>query len=129
MLNDFKKFIMRGNLVDLAVALVVGAAFKEIITSLVKDIIMPPVGLALGGVDFKDLQHILKPAREGVEAVAIRYGAFIQTLIDFLIIAAAIFVVVKMYEKMQKKEEAKPAAPAKSEVLLEEIRDLMKKKK
>ena len=129
MLNDFKSFIMRGNLVDLAVALVIGAAFKEIITSLVKDIIMPPVGLAMGGVDFKDLQHILKPATDGVEAVAIRYGAFIQTLIDFLIIGAAIFLVVKLYEEMQKKEEATPAAPAKSEVLLEEIRDLMKKKK
>lgn len=128
MLNDFKKFVMRGNLVDLAVALVVGAAFKEIISSFVKDIIMPPIGLALGGVDFADLQYVLKAGTEEVEAVAVRYGAFIQTLVDFVIIAAAIFVVVKVYEGMQKKEEAKPATPCKSEVFLEEIRDLLKKK-
>ena len=129
MINDFKKFISRGNVIDLAVAVIIGAAFKTIITSLVKDIIMPPIGLAMGGVDFKDLKYVLQQGGEETAEVAIAYGAFIQTLVDFLIIAAAIFVVVKMYEKMQKKEEAAPKAPDKSEVLLEEIRDLLKKKK
>ena len=107
----------------------VGAAFKEIVTSFVKDILMPPIGLALGGVDFADLQYVLKAAEGEAEAVAIRYGAFIQTIVDFIIVAAAIFVVIKVYENMQKKEEAAPAKPCKSEVLLEEIRDLIKKKK
>lgn len=129
MINDFKKFVLRGNLVDLAVGLIVGAAFKEVIGSFVKDILMPPIGLALGGVDFADLKYVLQAAEGEVAEVAISYGAFVQTIVDFLIIAASIFMVVKVYEKMQKKEEAKPAAPAKSEVLLEEIRDLMKKKK
>ena len=128
MIKDFKKFILRGNLVDLAVALVVGAAFKEIVTSFVKDILMPPIGLALGGVNFTELQYVLQAATEETEAVAIKYGLFVQTIIDFIIIAAAIFIVVKVYEKMQKKEAAKPAAPSKTETLLEEIRDLLKNK-
>lgn len=131
MLEDFKKFILRGNVVDLAVAVVIGAAFGKIVTSFVKDILMPPIGVAMGGVDFTDLKYILVEATEEAEAVAINYGVFIQTILDFLIIAASIFVVVKVLERMQKKEEEKPeepAAPPAEQVLLEEIRDILKKK-
>lgn len=129
MINDFKKFVLRGNLVDLAVGLVVGAAFGKVVSSFVNDMLMPFIGILIGGVDFTELKYVLKPAQGEIEAIAVTYGAFIQTIIDFLIIAATIFVVVKVYEKMQEKEEAKPTPPAKTEVLLEEIRDLMKKKK
>lgn len=128
MLQDFKKFVLRGNLVDLAVGLIVGAAFGKVVSSFVNDMLMPFIGILIGGVDFTELKYVLKPATEGVEAITVNYGMFIQTTIDFLIIATTVFVVIKVYEKMQKKEEAKPTPPAKTEVLLEEIRDLMKKK-
>lgn len=129
MLNDFKKFILRGNVVDLAVAVVIGAAFGKIVTSFVKDILMPPIGVAMGGVDFTDLKYVLKDAVGETAAVTINYGVFIQTILDFLIVAASIFVVVKVFEKMQKKEEEKPAEPKgpTSEELLIEIRDVLKK--
>lgn len=129
MLNDLKTFLMKGNVIDLAVAVVIGAAFKKVVDSFVADIIMPPIGMLIGGVDFGDLKHVIQAATEDAEAITINYGSFIQSLVDFVIIGATIFVVVKAYEKMQKKEEAKPAKPPKQEVLLEEIRDLMKKKK
>jgi len=129
MLEDFKKFMMQGNVIDLAVAFIIGGAFKTVVTSFVNDIIMPPIGIAMGGVDFKDLKHVLKDASGEIEAVTINYGAFVQTLVDFVIIAASIFMMIKVYEKMQKKKEAAPAAPAAQEVLLGEIRDLLKKKK
>ena len=137
MLNDFKNFLMKANVIDLAVAVIIAAAFKPIITALVDKIIMPPIGLAMGGVDFADLKYIIQeavPATETAEAiseVALGYGAFIQTVIDFVIIGACIFLVVKLFERMQKKEAEAPAedpAPSEEVVLLTEIRDMMKKK-
>jgi len=130
MLKEFKAFIMKGNILDLAVAVIIGAAFKAIVTSFVKDIIMPPIGMALGGVNFSELAYVLNEATETTEAVTINYGVFIQTLIDFLIIAFVIFMVIKGYNKMQKKKEEEstpPPAPSNEEVLLGEIRDLLKK--
>ena len=136
MMKEFKDFAMRGNVVDLAVAVVIGGAFGKIVTSLVGDVIMPPIGLALGGVDFTQLQLTLKDAvvnAEGVEevaAVAIRYGAFIQTIVDFRIVAWAIFMVVRAMNSMKKKEEAAPAPPpqpSEEVLLLREIRDNLKR--
>lgn len=132
---EFRKFIARGNVMDMAVGLVVGSAFTAIVNSLVNDIIMPIVGLLTGGIDFQNLQIVLKPATESTEAVAIRYGLFINKIISFVIIAFAVFCIVKAINKMReassKKEEAAaaaaPAAPAPDIVLLTEIRDLLKK--
>ncbi|MDA1122399.1 MAG: large-conductance mechanosensitive channel protein MscL [Bacteroidetes bacterium] len=124
MLQEFKAFIMKGNLLDLAVAVVIGAAFKTIVTSLVKDILMPPIGVLLGGVDFNDLSITIQQATTDAEAVTINYGAFIQTLIDFVIIAFVIFMVIKAYNQVHKKqEEAQEELPKPSneEVLLGEI--------
>ncbi len=128
--NDFKSFIMRGNVLDLAVAVVIGAAFGRIVTSFVNDVLMPPIGLLLGGVEFSDLMLTLQQATAEVEAVTINYGVFIQTVVDFLIIGFAIFIVIKVFEKTKRKEEAKPAPIAEipaQEKLLTEIRDLLKK--
>ena len=128
--NDFKSFIMRGNVLDLAVAVVIGAAFGRIVTSFVNDVLMPPIGLLLGGVEFSDLMLTLQQATAEVEAVTINYGVFIQTVVDFLIIGFAIFMVIKVFEKTKRKEEAKPAPIAEipaQEKLLVEIRDLLKK--
>ena len=122
---------MRGNVLDLAVAVVVGAAFGRIVTSFVNDVLMPPIGFMLGGVDFSDLVITIKEATAEAAAVTINYGVFIQTLIDFVIIAFAIFMVIKAFEQARKKEEVKPAAPAEppaQEKLLAEIRDLLKSK-
>lgn len=135
MIQEFKKFIMKGNVLDLAVALIIGGAFGKIVTSFVNDVLMPPIGLALGGVDFTDLKMVLKDAvmenGEAIsDAVSINYGSFIQTIVDFLIVAFAIFMVVKAYNNLQKKEEEAPAAPpapSAEETLLTEIRDLLKK--
>ncbi len=131
LLDEFKDFAVKGNVIDLAVAVVVGGAFGKITKSLVADIIMPPIGLALGNVDFAELQVTLKAATDSAEAVAIRYGLFLQTIIDFLLIAASVFVVVKVYNKMKEKDEkeAEPEAPKgpSQEELLTEIRDLLKK--
>lgn len=133
-LKEFKEFASRGNVVDLAVGLVIGVAFGKIVTSFVADILMPPIGALLGGVNFTAFKLTIKDATEGVEAVTINYGNFIQTIFDFLIIAFAIFWVVKVMNKMKKKEEAAPPAPvappapSNQEVLLGEIRDLLKKK-
>jgi large conductance mechanosensitive channel len=137
MLKEFKDFAMRGNVVDLAVAVVIGGAFGKIVSSFVSDVIMPPIGMLLGGVDFADLKVVLKAATEEVEAVSINYGAFINTLIDFIIIAFAIFMVVKAINSTKKKEVAlttdllalpPPPGPTKEETLLTEIRDLLAKK-
>lgn len=128
MMQEFKAFAMRGNVMDMAVGIIIGAAFGKIISSLVKDIIMPPIGVMMGGVDFSDLAITIQEAAEGVEAVTINYGAFVQTTLDFLIVAFAIFMMIKGMNSLKKKEEAKPAAPAapsKEEVLLSEIRDLL----
>jgi large conductance mechanosensitive channel len=130
MMSEFKSFAMRGNVVDMAVGIVIGGAFGKIVSSFVNDVLMPPIGMMMGGVDFKDLAVVLKAATEDAAAVSINYGAFIQTVLDFLIIAFAIFMVVKAMNNMKKKEEEAPAAPPKpsAEVeLLTEIRDSLKK--
>jgi len=131
-MKEFKKFISRGNVIDMAVGLILATYFGAIIKSLVNDVIMPPIGLLLGGVDFSELKFIIQEAQGETPEVAILYGSFINTIITFLIVSFAIFVVVKMYNKVQdrlKKEEevAKPQAPPQQEVLLTEIRDLLKK--
>ena len=130
MMSEFKKFAMRGNVVDMAVGIVIGGAFGKIVSSFVSDVLMPPIGMLMGGVDFKDLAVVLKPAAEDMAAVTLNYGAFIQTVLDFVIIAFAIFMVIKAMNNMKKKEEEAPPAPAKpsAEVeLLTEIRDSLKK--
>lgn len=130
--KEFKEFAMKGNVVDMAVGVVIGGAFGKIVSSLVTDIIMPPIGIALGNVDFSQLMFVLKEASGDTPAVAIKYGMFINTIIDFIIVALAIFMVVKWLNSMKKKEDAKPAAPpapSTEEKLLKEIRDLLAKKK
>ncbi|MGY6522984.1 MAG: large-conductance mechanosensitive channel protein MscL [Mongoliitalea sp.] len=135
LLKEFKEFAVKGNVVDLAVAVIIGGAFGKIVSSFVNDIIMPPLGVLLGGVDFKDLAVTLRDAYTtdaGVEmaAVVLSYGNFIQNVVDFLIIAFVIFMAIKGMNSFKKKEEAAPVAPPappKSEQLLEEIRDLLKK--
>ncbi|MFV0290308.1 MAG: large-conductance mechanosensitive channel protein MscL [Mangrovibacterium sp.] len=136
-IKEFKDFILRGNVVDLAIAVVIGGAFGKIVTSLVNDIIMPPIGVLMGGVNFTELKLILKEASvdaagTAIPAVTINYGVFTQTVMDFLIIAMVIFLVIKTINSMKKKQEAAPAtppAPSKEEVLLTEIRDLLKASK
>ncbi|MBS0583849.1 MAG: large-conductance mechanosensitive channel protein MscL [Proteobacteria bacterium] len=131
MATEFKAFVLRGNVVDLAVGVVIGAAFGKIVTSLVDNVIMPPIGLLIGGVDFSAWKWILKAAgADGKGEVAIQIGVFLNTIIQFLIIAAAIFVVVKIINSMTKKAEEAPAAPPEptaTEKLLTEIRDSLKK--
>ena len=130
MMSEFKDFAMRGNVVDMAVGIVIGGAFGKIVSSFVNDVLMPPIGMMMGGVDFKDLAFVLKEAVGETAAVTINYGMFIQTVLDFLIIAFAIFMVVKAMNNMKKKEEAAPEAPPKpsaEEVLLTEIWDALKK--
>lgn len=130
--TEFKEFISRGNVVDLAVGVIIGAAFGKIVTSLVEQVVMPPIGLVLGRVDFSQLEWVLvaeNPATEAVEKVAIQYGAFINTLIQFVIVAFVIFLVVKAINKLRRKQAetpAEPAAPTTSEALLTEIRDALK---
>lgn len=131
LIKEFKAFAMRGNVVDLAVAVIIGGAFGKIVSSLVNDVIMPPVGVLLGGVDFKDFALVLKPATEEVAAVTINYGMFLQNVIDFLIIAFVIFMMITGINSLKRKEEAAPAAPptpTKDQELLTEIRDLLKNK-
>jgi large conductance mechanosensitive channel len=128
-IKEFKEFAMRGNVVDMAVGIVIGSAFGKIVTSLVNDIIMPPIGLALGGIDFKSFAITIKQATADAPAVAIRYGAFINVIVDFVIVAFVLFAIIKLMNTMKKKEVA-PAAPPKppaQEVLLTEIRDLLKR--
>ena len=131
MMSEFKDFAMRGNVVDMAVGIVIGAAFGKIVSSFVADVLMPPIGLLLGGVSFSDLAIILKDAVGETAPVMIKYGSFIQTLVDFVIIAFAIFLVIKAMNSMKKPEEAPEPAPdpgpSAEETLLGEIRDLLKK--
>ncbi|AOW79101.1 large-conductance mechanosensitive channel [Colwellia sp. PAMC 20917] len=131
MIKDFKKFAVKGNVVDMAAGIVIGVAFGKIITALVSGVIMPPIGVLLGGVNFSDLAIVIKEAVGEAPAVVISYGAFIQTIVDFTIIAFVIFMVVIGINKLKKKEEEAPktpSPPSKEEMLLTEIRDLLKSK-
>jgi large conductance mechanosensitive channel len=131
MLNEFKEFVMRGNVVDLAIGVIVGAAFGKIVDSLVSDVLMPPIGMLTGGIDFSNLQLVLSPedpATQAVEEVAIRYGAFITNVIQFLIVAAVVFMVAKAVNKVRRSQPATPEAPNKTELLLTEIRDALNRK-
>lgn len=130
MVSEFKEFLSRGNVIDLAVGVIIGASFGRIVTSLVDQVVMPPIGLLLGGVDFSNLKWVLRPenpATEAIEEVAIQYGAFINTLIQFVIVAFVIFLMVKFVNRLRREKAAQPdpvpAAPTATEALLAEIRD------
>ena len=132
MLKEFKEFAVKGNVVDMAVGIIIGAAFGKIVSSFVGDVIMPPIGVLVGGVDFSNLSIILKEAVDKNPAVVISYGKFLQTVFDFIIIALAVFIAIKGINSLKKQEAAAPAAPpapTNEEVLLSEIRDLLKEKK
>jgi large conductance mechanosensitive channel len=129
LLQEFKAFAVKGNVVDMAVGIIIGAAFGKIVSSFVGDVVMPPLGLLIGGVDFSDLAITLKAAEGDAPAVLLAYGKFIQTMIDFTIIAFAIFLGIKAINRLKREEEAAPAAPpapTKDQELLSEIRDLLK---
>lgn len=129
-LSEFKKFAVRGNVIDLAVGVIIGGAFGKIVTSIVDDIIMPPIGYLTGGIDFANKKLVLQPADPAnkVAEVAIKYGNFINIVIQFVIIAFCIFMLVKLINSMKEKEEAAPAGPSSTDQLLMEIRDELKKK-
>ena len=135
-INEFKQFAVKGNVIDMAVGVIIGGAFGKIVSSVVSDVIMPPIGWLIGGVNFNSLKVTLPAnplAPEDAEAVTVNYGAFLQTVIDFLIIAICIFILIKGINKLMKKKEEVPApptppAPSKEEILLTEIRDILKEK-
>ncbi len=130
-LKEFREFAVRGNVVDMAVGIIIGAAFGKIVSSLVEDVVMPPIGVIIGGVDFTDLAITLKAAEGDAPAVLLKYGNFLQTSFNFIIVAAAVFMLVKLINTLRRKADeapATPAAPSRQEVLLEEIRDLLKQK-
>lgn len=130
LMKEFKAFAMKGNVIDLATAVIIGGAFGKIVSSLVNDVLMPPLGLLLGKVDFKDLKIVLQKGSDGVADVTLNYGMFVQNIIDFLIIAFCIFMIIRAYQRLERKKEEAPAtppAPPRQEQLLEEIRDLLKK--
>ena len=139
MIQEFKQFASKGNVVDLAIGIIIGAAFGKIVSSLVQDVIMPPLGILIGGVDFTDLSIILKPevindaGKVIAEKVTLNYGKFVQALFDFLIVAFAVFMLIKGINRLNRKKEteipAAPPAPTNEENLLSEIRDLLKEKK
>ncbi|KQZ02852.1 mechanosensitive ion channel protein MscL [Caulobacter sp. Root1455] len=132
-IQEFREFIARGNVIDLAVGVIIGAAFNSIVKSLVDQVVMPPIGLAMGGLDFSKMEWVLKPedpATTAVEKVAVQYGAFINTVIQFLIVAVVVFLLVKLVNQLRRAEAAEPApeapaAPTPEERLLTEIRDLL----
>lgn len=131
MVEDFKKFIMRGNVLDLAIAVIIGGAFGKIVTSLVNDLLMPVIGIILGKVNFKHLKYVISEQQGDIPEVAIYYGQFIQNVVDFLIIAFVIFLMIRFVERYKTKPEEAPAAPAEPPAdiqLLTEIRDLLKNK-
>ena len=129
LLSEFKEFAVKGNVVDMAVGILVGAAFGKIATSLVKDVITPPIGLLIGGIDFTGLSFPLREAENGKAAVTLNYGMFLQTVFDFLIVAFCVFMVVKGINKLKLNTPAPTAPPSNQEVLLTEIRDLLKERK
>jgi large conductance mechanosensitive channel len=129
--KEFREFAVKGNVVDMAVGIIIGAAFGKIVSSFVGDVVTPPLGYLIGGVDFTKLAIALPAFQEGKEAVTVRYGAFLQTVFDFVIVAFAIFLAVKAINRLKRKEEIAPSAPplpSRQEVLLEEIRDLLKQR-
>ena len=129
-IQEFREFAMRGNVIDLAVGIVIGTAFGAITNSLVKDVIMPPIGMLMGKVDFSKLKVVLLESSEGVDAVTVNYGLFLQTLINFIIVAWAMFMIIKLMNTLKRKQETGAAdapPPPRQEMLLEEIRDLLKK--
>jgi large conductance mechanosensitive channel len=131
-LSEFKAFAVKGNVVDMAVGIIIGVAFGKIVSSFVGDVVMPPLGMLIGGVDFSELAVVLKAAEGDVTAVTLGYGKFIQTIIDFLIVAFAIFMAIQVINRFKREEAAAPslpAAPSPEETLLSEIRDLLKAKK
>jgi len=125
--KEFKQFAVGGNVVDMAVGIIIGAAFGKIVSSLVADVIMPPIGVLLGGIDFSNLKLVLKNSSDATSAVTLNYGLFINTIIDFVIIAFCIFILIKQVNKFKKKEEEKPSEPDENILLLREIRDNTKK--
>lgn len=130
MFKQFRQFIQRGNVLDLAVGIIIGAAFGSIVNSFVTDILMPPIGLLVGGIDFSSFELVLKQAQDGQPAVVIKYGKFLNYVISFLIVSWAVFILIKMMDIIKKKEETKPQTPPPTPadiVLLTEIRDLLKK--
>lgn len=133
-LDEFKAFAVRGNVVDMAVGIIIGAAFGKVVSSVVADVVMPPIGVLVGGVDFSDLAITLKAATDGGEAVTLGYGKFIQTLLDFTIVAFAVFLLVKGVNVLKRKEAEQPSVPppptppTPEQLLLTEIRDLLKQK-
>ena len=132
LMGDFKNFAMKGNVLDLATAVIIGGAFGKIVSSVVNDILMPPIGLLLGNVDFKALKIILKHGADEASNVTMNYGMFIQNVVDFTIIAFFIFMIIRAFQKMEKKKieaPSPPPAPSNQELLLGEIRDLLKKQK
>ena len=129
-LSEFKAFAMRGNVIDMAIGIIVGASFGKIVSAFVDGVIMPPLGLLIGGVDFSDLAIVLKDAELNAPAVTLKYGAFLQTVLDFTIVAFAIFLAIKALNKLKRKEAETPTlVPPRQEILLEEIRDILKAKK
>jgi len=129
MFKEFKEFAVKGDVVDMAVGIIIGAAFGKIISSLVADIIMPPIGVLLGGIDFSNFAITLKKATETTQAITLNYGLFINAVVDFLIIGFAIFIVVKQINKLKKKEAAKPPKISEEILILREIRDQLKNRK
>ncbi|MBC2578799.1 large-conductance mechanosensitive channel protein MscL [Clostridium sp. DJ247] len=130
MFEEFKKFAVKGNVIDLAVGVIIGGAFGKIVSSLVNDIIMPVLGILIGGINFTNLKLVIRPAQNGAAELAVKYGQFMQSIADFLIISFSIFLLVKGITSLKKKEEAqdKNSQPSKEELLLTEIRDLLKKR-
>lgn len=126
LLSEFKDFAVKGNMIDMAVGVIIGAAFGNIVSSLVADVIMPSVGLLVGGVDFSDLAVTLAPARGETPAVVLAYGKLIQSIVDFVIVAFAIFMGVKAINRFKREDQAAPAVPTKDQELLAEIRDLLR---
>lgn len=130
LVKEFREFAIKGNVVDMAIGIVIGAAFGKIVSSLVSDVLTPPLGLLLGGVNFSSLKIVLTEATNGNPGVTINYGIFIQSIVDFLIVAFAMFTVIKFMNRLKRKQEAVEApAPDKQEILLAEIRDILKAKR